>query len=148
MFGGKLLLMVDPSRKHFLAKGNNINSIAKIEVFVHPHLSCGTSSSLNFINNQVHPVLLAKILHSLEPTRRAMEVTTLRLHRFSNDASGRTTFGKVGHDCLLQLGQASVVLLQVLSFVFSQGVFVSGVSAGGPTHQGNIQEVDCLAVRH
>ena len=34
-----MYLMVDPSRKHFLAKGNNINPIAKIEVFVHPHLS-------------------------------------------------------------------------------------------------------------
>ena len=41
-----------------------------------------------------------------------------------------------------------VLLLTTTDSKTDQGVFVSGVSAGGPTHQGYVQEVDCLAVGH
>ena len=58
--------------------------------------------------------------------------------------------------CIFDICQLHVLLpLAIVALLLTttdsktdQGVFVSGVSAGGPTHQGNIQEVDCLAVRH
>ena len=41
-----------------------------------------------------------------------------------------------------------VILLTTADSKTDQRIFVSGVSAGGPTHQGDVQKVDCLAVRH
>ena len=38
-FGFNSYLVIDSSRKHFLAEGDNVNPIPKIIVLVHPHLS-------------------------------------------------------------------------------------------------------------
>merc|ERR1719234_1792239 len=67
MFWGEVCLVINSSGKHFLAEGDNVRPIPKIEVLVHPHLSCCSSPSLNFINDQIHSILLAEVLHSLEP---------------------------------------------------------------------------------
>ena len=58
--------------------------------------------------------------------------------------------------CIFDICQLHVLLpLAIVALLLTttdsktdQGVFVSGVSAGGPTHQGDVQEMDCLAVRH
>merc|ERR1719400_1225158 len=108
---------------------------------MHPHLSCGASTSLNLVNYQIHSILLAEVLHPVE-------LPSLRLHWLCNYPRSRTTFCQLGNNRLLQLCQASVVFCQIFSFVFRQRILVSWISAGWPPHQRNVQEVDRLAVGH